>query len=59
MDFFVLPQLINQVDTEITQGSIIKANISFAQEKGILLLIGFSLIYRECDLLGNPVEISI
>lgn len=30
MDFFVLPQLIPLVDTELKNGSIIKASLSFA-----------------------------
>lgn len=58
MDFFVLPQIQEQLKTEINQGSIIKASLSFTRDKEIFLLINFSLVYRSSPIVGNPLRVK-
>jgi hypothetical protein len=58
VDCFVLPQIQEQIRTEVNKGAVIKASLSFTKEKEIFLLISFSLVYRDCPVIGTPVKIS-
>jgi len=52
LEFYILPQIKEKILTEVKEGSILKAELSFAREKSIFLMISFDLIYRECPLIG-------
>jgi hypothetical protein len=53
-EFFVLPTHLQKFETEVKQGSVIKALMSFNAEKRVFLLIDFTMVYRDCAKIGHP-----